>query len=291
MPEASDRGRWAEFRSIERLASQVGSPYVGGGTGLCVPVTGGTSSGPGTAVGSPSASTAAVNVEYASAQGAAHSSKTVLIKWVDFSQKYGIGYKLSNGCYGVLFNDSSKLLLDKNCFDFEYLKREAKKGGEYVDVRTCYSFADYPSEIKKKITLLIHFKTYIDGTRFGPPASAPFPKSKHSDTFLKKWKRAKKAVLFRLSNKVIQVVFQDLSELILSSGSGTVTFVTSKKDVKTLALSQDLETKEPSLYKRLKYAKDILIQMINGSSGQKKALATDLCNFNNPQKMFAKKKS
>ena len=72
------------------------------------------------------------------------------------------------------------------------------------------------------------------------------------------------------------MVFQDLSELILSSGSGTVTFVTSKKDVKTLALSQDLETKEPSLYKRLKYAKDILIQMINGSAGQKKALATEL---------------
>lgn len=33
-------------------------------------------------------------------------------KWADFSSKYGLGYYLSNGAYGVLFNDSSKLILD-----------------------------------------------------------------------------------------------------------------------------------------------------------------------------------
>lgn len=26
------------------------------------------------------------------------------------SQKYGLGYKLSNGCYGVLFNDNTSLV-------------------------------------------------------------------------------------------------------------------------------------------------------------------------------------
>lgn len=33
-------------------------------------------------------------------------------KWVDFSSKYGLGYYLSNGCFGVYFNDSTKLILD-----------------------------------------------------------------------------------------------------------------------------------------------------------------------------------
>lgn len=32
-------------------------------------------------------------------------------KWVDYSAKYGLGYLMSNGSYGVFFNDSSKLIL------------------------------------------------------------------------------------------------------------------------------------------------------------------------------------
>lgn len=38
-----------------------------------------------------------VKVEYASALGPAESQKILISKWVDYSSKYGIGYKLSNG--------------------------------------------------------------------------------------------------------------------------------------------------------------------------------------------------
>ena len=62
-----------------------------------------------------------------------------------------------------------------------------------------------------------------------------------------------------MSSKIIHVLFQDMSELILFSGNGLVTFVTSKKQLKKQPLSSDLEQKDPSMYKRLQYAKDILI--------------------------------
>ena len=32
-------------------------------------------------------------------------------RWVDYSKKYGLGYKLSNNQYGVFFNDATKILL------------------------------------------------------------------------------------------------------------------------------------------------------------------------------------
>jgi polo-like kinase 1 len=70
-------------------------------------------------------------------------------------------------------------------------------------------------------------------------------------------------VLFRLSNKIIQVIFQDQSELILCSGNGMVTFINSRKQIKKLPLSSYLESKDQSMYKRLQYAKEILLQMIN----------------------------
>ena len=35
-------------------------------------------------------------------------------KWVDYSDKYGLGYQLCDNSVGVLFNDSTRLLLLAN---------------------------------------------------------------------------------------------------------------------------------------------------------------------------------
>ena len=207
-----------------------------------------------------------VKVEYSSTLGPPESGKVLISKWVDYSSKYGIGYKLSDGCYGVLFNDSTKMLLNSNCFDFMYIRREDSGGNEPLKSLTShYDFNNYPSSMKKKVILLQHFKSYLDGVKFEVTKTAQYPKNEYNGVFLKKWRRAKKAILFRLSNKVIQVIFQDISELILSSGSGTVTFITSKREVRNSPLYQDLENKDPSLFKRLNYAKEILMHMINPS--------------------------
>jgi len=115
--------------------------------------------------------------------------------------------------------------------------------------------------------------------KFEPPTSAIPPKQddKYWEVYIKKWKWANKAILFRLSNKVIQVVFQDSSELILSSGQGDVTFITSRKEVWNSPLYQDLEKEDPSLFKRLNYAKEILVGMINP---QKQKQEVNEENFN-----------
>jgi len=49
----------------------------------------------------------------------------------------------------------------------------------------------------------------------------------------------------------------------MCSGNGMVTYINARKQVKILPLTSDLESKDPSMYKRLQYAKEILIQMIN----------------------------
>ena len=35
-------------------------------------------------------------------------------KWVDYSDKYGLGYQLCDNSVGVLFNDSTRLILTTN---------------------------------------------------------------------------------------------------------------------------------------------------------------------------------
>ena len=51
----------------------------------------------------------------------------LVIKFVDFSSKYGLGYMLSNGSYGVLFNDSTKIILHPNLFHFDYIERSKQQ--------------------------------------------------------------------------------------------------------------------------------------------------------------------
>lgn len=144
-----------------------------------------------------------------------------------------MGYKLSNGSYGVLFNDSTKIILDPNCFHFDYIQRPLTGNGE--DYVSHLDFFSYPKEISKKVILLQHFRSYLDGNQKFKPIEINYTKENPpkrtlpSLNFLKKWKKAKKAILFRLSNKIIQVLFQDLSELILCSGNGMVTFINAKK--------------------------------------------------------------
>lgn len=168
----------------------------------------------------------------------------LVVKFVDFSSKYGLGYKLSNGAYGVLFNDSTKIVTSSNLFHFVYIERVREEGGSTVEQVKEYNFFEYPNLITKKVVLLQHFKSYLEGNSKFRPMTFEFTKenapAKPADlaglAYIKKWKRAKKAILLRNSNKVIQVIFSDQSELVLASGSGIVTFVNSKREIKKCPL-------------------------------------------------------
>lgn len=49
------------------------------------------------------------------------SASIYIIRHVDYSSKYGLGYILSNGYYGVYFNDSSKICLNPSNNDVTFI--------------------------------------------------------------------------------------------------------------------------------------------------------------------------
>jgi hypothetical protein len=198
-------------------------------------------------------------------------------KWVDYSNKYGLGYLLSNGSSGVYFNDSSKAILDKDGERWEYMERKAgaQHAGAEID-RQCYTMTEYPPALQKKVTLLKHFMNYLvppaESAAATPPPSFP-PSSTSSDAsapprvYVKKWLRTKHAIFFRLSNRTVQVIFLDHTELVLSSQHNTVTYT--DKNKKRAVFSLDRESGEaantsdkPDLAKRMKYTKDILHHLL-----------------------------
>ena len=210
-------------------------------------------------------------------------------KWVDYSSKYGLGYLLSNGFTGVFFNDSSKIILNPQGWTFNYIERRQSDKQEIVST---HSLTDYPKDRQKKVTLLQHFRGYLEGDTnsisadlkttnpisLNPIEGKDKPESKEVITdemskknqnfvYVKKWMRTKHAIMFRLSNKIVQVCFQDHTEIILSSESRVVTYVNKKGDRLTYPLSNALESNNSEMTKRLKYTKDILTHMLNLNQG------------------------
>jgi len=71
--------------------------------------------------------------------------------------------------------------------------------------------------------------------------------------------KTKHAIMFRLSNKVVQVIFyQDSTEIILSSELKVVTYVNKKHERLHFPLATALDSTNQEMAKRLKYTKDIL---------------------------------
>ncbi len=209
-------------------------------------------------------------------------------KWVDYSSKYGLGYLLSNGYSGVFFNDSSKIILNPETSVFFYIERRTSDRQEVIQK---HNMNDFPKDLQKKVTLLQHFKNYLEGENPAPNKTEEKPTQSNEDTtkkseennqnettekpftYVKKWMRTRHAIMFRLSNKIVQVCFQDHTEIILSSESRIVTYVNKKGERSTYPLSSALENSNYEMTKRLKYTKDILTHMLNMNlqrSSQKK---------------------
>ena len=145
-----------------------------------------------------------------------------LDKWVDYSSKYGLAYLLSDGRVGVYFNDSTRAVLlgrGNHCTRFLYMERRGS-GDSAVEYDMEAEGADWPAGLVKKVTLIRHFQKYLasytkllpkTAAAYEAAAAAPVSESPH----VRRWLRTKHAILFRLSTGQVQVVFNDMTELII----------------------------------------------------------------------------
>lgn len=186
-------------------------------------------------------------------------------KWVDYSNKYGLGYQLSDGSVGVLFNDSTKMVLSPDQTSIESIERDA-----HGAVKTMLTIAEYPVELTKKVTLLKYFQNYMTehllngGNQSDNDDFQIRPKEL---IHMKKWLRTKTAIVFRLSNNVIQLNFFNHTKLIINTTRGLVTFINKSRNITTYYMKdikttncRDEETED--MIDRMNYALDVIEDMI-----------------------------
>ncbi|XP_060578225.1 serine/threonine-protein kinase PLK1-like isoform X2 [Ruditapes philippinarum] len=133
-------------------------------------------------------------------------------KWVDYSNKYGFGFQLSNDSIGVLFNDTSKIILSPDGRSVQYY--------DMTGHLMAFSVDQPPDDLDKKTTLLMYFAKYMDEHLI---QGGNIECSKDSDDIsvgslcLKKWFRTAKAIVLYLNDGTLQVnFFDDHTKIILS---------------------------------------------------------------------------
>jgi len=194
--------------------------------------------------------------------------------WVDYSNKYGLGYILSNGSCGVHFNDYSKMVLHANGKDVQYIAKNWDAApGEPSTILEYFVLAQPPAHLNKKATLLHHFLRYLLSHNH---AHAPEPGSpdyltftdefdyehreEHALPHVRSWVRTEHAIVFRLSTRITQLIFFDETELMLNTETRVVTYTDKAKQRTAYYLDEVFDVPRPDLHKRMKYAKQIMQQ-------------------------------
>ncbi|KAJ8461831.1 hypothetical protein ONZ51_g11290 [Trametes cubensis] len=208
--------------------------------------------------------------------------KVFIVSWVDYCNKYGMGYALTDGSVGVHYNDSTTLVLspDKHHFDFISSRRQ---GAVYV--RKNYTVAEYPEELKRKVYLLKHFEQYIMGRLYGAYEWTfdDFERTKGME-FVQKYLRMKAVIIFKMSHDVLQFNFYDHTKIILSSQGLVVTHIDKDYQLTRHSLAEVMAQSlrpppvDPEqakfrqrLFDKLKFIKEVLVSIRNASTAASNA--------------------
>ncbi|CAI2724596.1 unnamed protein product [Schistosoma spindalis] len=179
-------------------------------------------------------------------------------KWVDYSDKYGLGYQLCDNSYGVVFNDVTRLLLTTNEQNLQYIDEH---GTERL-----FTLSKHPEYLSKKVTLLTCFKAYMHQNllKAGENIARPDTDAMTRLPFLRRWFRTRSAIVLHLSNGTLQInFFDDHAKIILCPLMRAVTYIDANREFRTyrfkhlreFGLSKDLAN-------RLRYAQEMIERLI-----------------------------
>ncbi|KAJ7047579.1 kinase-like domain-containing protein [Mycena alexandri] len=218
--------------------------------------------------------------------------RVFIVSWVDYCNKYGMGYALTDGSVGVHFNDSTSLVLSCDKIHFDYITPTANAAtasalGAPAASTSSHTVTTYPSSLKSKVYLLKHFERYIMDRLYGeyPYTFEDMERTKGMDWVIK-YLRMKHVIVFLMSHGAIQFNFYDHSKIILSSHGHLVTHIDKSysmtkwtlRQIVKLALNgqQGLDREEAKLVvklvDKLKYCKEVLTSIQTASGKEKDGL-------------------
>jgi len=190
-----------------------------------------------------------------------------VVKWLDYNSKYGMGYLLSNGLLGVIFNDNTQIFSFPQQQDggyFEYFNQKLKDG---KDLLTVFNFKKYPQSLETKVKLYFYFQEYLEKNRTGVSVISSFlinttdkeniniNGNSVAPVYIHRWMKTEQAIFFKMSNKIVQVIFKDGAMLIINPFENTSRYINKNGEINN-SDSNDPDVDE--MLQRVSYVKSEL---------------------------------
>ena len=182
-----------------------------------------------------------------------NNNNIIIKKFIDLSDKCGMGYLLTNDDIGIYFNDNTKMIKIKNTNNFVYINEQ----GEQIIYHLKKSKLDY--ELKTKVNALILFYREFNKNSINKKGSDKNQKihKENPDLFVKKWIKSQYAYFFLLSNDKVQIIFEDKSQIIFDFFQKKICFINKMKE-NSIYNIENTRFENESIEQKVKYVKRIL---------------------------------
>ncbi|XP_074858496.1 serine/threonine-protein kinase PLK3 [Carettochelys insculpta] len=185
---------------------------------------------------------------------ACHEHFAWVSKWVDYSNKYGFVYQLSNHRLGVLFNDGTHMALSADHKMVHYNPTNSK--------HFTFSTSAVPEQLQGRTSILRYFASYMEQHLMKGGDLPSMEETEQLMVLLLQWVKTDQALLMLFSNGTLQVNFyNDHTKVILSrpDSSCLLTYVNKARNSYTYKLSTLRELGcSPELHSCLKYILKLL---------------------------------
>jgi len=204
-------------------------------------------------------------------------------KFYDYTNKFGIIYFVNNTHIGICFNDNSNLLKNvkiNNDKPIDYVINNKNLQYLFIDKDGNtfnydeFGFENYlnsntqtsgSKDLIKKFEIfkhiLVKYTPELDSLANSTFGNKMF--------YVKKFLKVQHAILFRLSNKLIQVAFVDKTELLMSTESNEFCFRNKNGEEYQDSLQNVMNSDNVELIKRIKYSKNLLIHFVKSQKNKK----------------------
>ena len=181
----------------------------------------------------------------------------IVEKFIDCSNKYGIGYLLSNGDVGVFFNDGTKMILIKNTYNILYINRN----NDYkVIIKLNNENKNSELEGKRNILQLFYHNLIKNHPNKNSFKYNPLLDKKSISSYVLKWVKTPYASFFLLTSQLIQVIYNDKTEILFLLQDKSIQYIDKKKKKfkEIFDINNPIKYKNEDMNKRVVYAKNIL---------------------------------
>ena len=211
-------------------------------------------------------------------------------KYYDYSSKFGFVYFINNTHIGICFNDYSNILrhmskdqndqdlANTNNYDYIYLEKDAQSTQNFdeIGLENYLGSKNTSKDIIKKFDIFKHIVNKhlpdfekLKREKFIHPIVNDGNSTMSRLFFVKKYLVSKNAILFRLSNKLIQIMFNDQTEIIFSTETNDFIYKNKKGEEEQESIQNAMNGDNQDVIKKIKIAKNMLIYFVKNHKSKK----------------------